>query len=46
MIDKEPANKLKMAVKIWMDLKTRLASLDRIKVLLSHDKVDVVALLR
>lgn len=45
-MDKKPSEKLKLAIKIWMDLKTRLESLERVKVLLNHEKVDIVALLR
>lgn len=43
---KKAAQKLKLSIKIWMDLKTRVASYERIKILLNHEKVDIVALLR
>lgn len=40
------AEKLKLILKIWMVLQTRIASFQRLQLHLKSEKVDIVALLR
>jgi hypothetical protein len=37
---------IKEVIKIWLDLKTRSCSFERIQVFLTQEKVDIVAFMR